>query len=63
MIALEAIREALVKLDTDITSLEGCIEDNKGVINTNLGGIEGNDVLILANDDELEVQQARLEAL
>ena len=35
MIALEAIREALVHLDEDITTLEGCIETNKGVIDVN----------------------------
>lgn len=51
MIALEAIREALVKLDTEITALEGCIESNSGVIGTNWGDIDANDRVIIENDE------------
>ena len=63
MIALEAIREALVKLDTEITALEGCIESNSGVIGTNWGDIDANDRVIIENDEQLAIQHERLEAL
>ena len=43
MIALEAIREALVTVDNDLHNLELCIKDCKGMIDVNYGYIETNE--------------------
>ena len=56
MIALEAIREALVKLDYDITDLETCIETNAATISHNYDLIYANEHLIAINDAEIEAQ-------
>lgn len=63
MVALEAIREALVQLDSDIHELETCIEGNSGHIGVNFDQITQNDFRIETNDIEIGRQQHRLEAL
>ena len=47
MVALEALREALVDIDRDIDYLDSCISDNDD-------GISDNDAGIAANDYEIE---------
>ena len=63
MVALEAIREALVVLDQDIGDLEFCIESNADYIGDNFDHINTNDEEITVNDVEIENQQVRLENL
>ena len=63
MVALEAIREALVLLDKDISDLEECIEGNSDHIGDNYELINVNDHLIIETDTIIETQQKRLEAL
>ena len=63
MIALEAIREALVTVDNDLHSLELCIKDCSGMIDVNYGYIETNERSIEWNTDEIEIQYRRLESL
>ena len=63
MIALEAIRVSLVNIDDEITALEVCINSNKNWISVNFEGIENSDRLVEANEEELESQLYRLEAL
>ena len=63
MVALEAIREALVVLDGDITQLENCIELSSEDIGVNYEHIKFNDERITVNDQEIEAQNVRLESL
>ena len=63
MVALEAIREALVSLDKDIGDLEFCIENNAEYIEDNYDHINSNDGAIAACDIEIEEQELRLERL
>ena len=63
MVALEALREALVELDSDIDSLEDCISDNDDRISENDAGIAENDRGIEENDDEISDQEERVERL
>ena len=63
MVALEALREALVELDSDIDSLEDCISDNDDRIDENDAGIRDNDSGIEENDDEISDQEDRVERL
>jgi hypothetical protein len=63
MVALEAIREALVELDYDIDALEDCIEENNHDISDNEHGISDNDHGISENDHEIEKQQYRIKRL
>ena len=63
MVALEALREALVDVDRDIDDLDDCISDNDHRISDNEGRIYDNDHGIEDNDDEIEDQQKRVERL
>lgn len=63
MVALEAIREALVELDYDIDALEDCIDENVHRIAENEDSISDNDHGISENDDEIEKQQYRIKRL
>ena len=63
MIALEAIREALVTVNNDLHNLELCIKDCSGMIDVNYGYIETNERSIQWNTDEVEIQYRRLESL
>ena len=63
MVALEALREALVELDSDIDDLEDCISDNDDGIKANDAGIYENDVEIEENDSEISDQEERIERL
>ena len=54
MIALEAIREALVTVDNDLHDLELCIKDCKGMIDVNYGYTETNERSIQWNTEEIE---------
>lgn len=63
MVALEAIREALVDLDHDIDDLEDCISDNDSGIDHNHDGIDLNDHGIDENDEELDDQNYRLKRI
>ena len=63
MVALEAIRGALVLLDTDIAQLENCIELGADDIGVNYESIKYNDVLVSVCDEEIEVQHGRIESL
>ena len=63
MVALEAIREALVVLDSDIGELEHCIELNAEMIGDNYEHINYNDERITTNDAEIERQNQKLESL
>ena len=56
MIAMEAIREALVNLDMDIDELDYCIEHNDSDIESNDDDIHSNDDAIEENEDEIEDQ-------
>lgn len=51
MVALEAMREALVQLDSDIDDLKDCISDNEKEIDVNHYGIHSNNEDISDNDD------------
>lgn len=57
MIALEAIREALVMLEYDIENLEVCVENCTGSIGTNNDIIYVNDHLMAETDIIIEKQQ------
>ena len=63
MVALEAIRAALVVLDTDITELESCIEKGADHIGENYEHITFNDGKMEENQVEVSAQQFRLESL
>ena len=63
MIALEAIREALVDLDYEIDHLEDCIDDNNYRIHDNYDAIKDNDWGIDENDREIDDQRYRLKRL
>jgi len=63
MVALEAIREALVVLDEDIHKLEECIEECSDTIGVNYEHIFENDERIVKVDGMIESQHSRLEAL
>merc|ERR1712084_32352 len=56
MVALEAMREALVELDHDVDELESCISDNNDDIEKNHYGIHSNDDGISEVDDEISDQ-------
>ena len=55
MVALEAIGEALVALDTDINQLENCIELGADDIGVNYEHIKYNDAEIIVCDEEIDV--------
>ena len=63
MVALEAIREALVDLDYEIDHLEDCIDDNNYRIHDNYDDIKDNDWGIEENDQEIDDQRYRLKRL
>ena len=63
MVALEAIRAALVVLDTDITELEDCIERSADHIGENYEHITFNDSAMEINQLEVTRQQTQLESL
>ena len=63
MISLEAIRISLMNIDDEITAVEECIRSNREWISVNFDGIENSDRFIEANEEELESQLYRLEAL
>ena len=61
MVALEALREALVRLDRDIDDLDDCISQNDEDISENDEGIARNDYGIDENDEEISDQESRIE--
>ena len=63
IVALEALREAMVSLDYDIENLEDCISDNDSGISDNDAGIAMNDSGIDDNDEEIDDQQYRVKRL
>ena len=65
MIALEAMRDALVDLDHDIDNLEDCVSSNDDGIADNFDHIQDNDyrVGISKNDDEIHDQDYRIRHL
>lgn len=63
MVALEALREALIELDHEIDHLEDCISENDDGIEYNDDGIYENEHGIEDNDDEIADQQDRVEDL
>ena len=63
MVALEALREALVDLDRDIDDVESCISDNDDGISDNDAGIAKNDYGISENDAEISDQNDRVDSL
>ena len=63
MVALEALREALVDLDRDIDDLDDCISDNDEDISANDSCIERNDYDIQENDDEISDQENQVSRL
>lgn len=63
MVALEAIREALVDLDYEIDHLEDCIDQNDYDIHDNYEDINRNDQGIDYNDREIDDQRYRLKRL
>jgi len=63
MIALEALREALVQIDADIDDLDDCISHNDDDISENDHGVEHNDHEIHDNDSEISDQESRVKDL
>jgi len=63
MVALEAIRAALVVLDTDIIELESCIEKGADHIGENYEHITFNDGSMEINTVEVTRQQTQLKSL
>ena len=63
MVALEALREALVSIDHDIDDLDDCISHNDSDISENDDGIAANDYGIHENDSEISDQEDRIKDL
>ena len=63
MVALEALREALVDLDHEIDDLDDCISHNDEDISENDEGVRDNDYGIRENDEEISDQENRIERL
>ena len=63
MVALEALREALVDLDHEIDDLDDCISHNDEDISENDDGIRDNDFGIQENDEEISDQESRIERM
>ena len=63
MVALEALREALVSIDHDIDDLDSCISHNDSCISENDDGIDYNDREIHDNDSEISDQEDRVKDL
>ena len=63
MIALEALREAMIDLDYDIDRLEDHIDRNTHDIRDNTDHIRFNDDCIQDNGEEIEFQHHRVRRL
>ena len=63
MIALEALREALVEIDHDIDDLDSCVSDNDDGISDNDHGRHHCDDEISENEDEISDQEDRVKDL
>merc|ERR1712228_598354 len=63
VIALEALREALVDIDHEIDELDDCISSNDSGISHNDDCIADNDHKISDNDSEIDHQRHRVEDL
>lgn len=63
MVALEALREALVDLDYEIDYLDDCIDSNEEGIDDNSYGIHHNEELIEENTAEIDDQNYQVKRL